>query len=345
MEFKKYNSIVNSYDDEFVQKIKMLNLDEKECWWCITEKIHGSNTSICYDHINNTIHYGKRTAFLEKGEKCYNVQECFIGMDEKIKQIHAMYTKEHGVAPDSIIIFGEICGGSYPHPDVPRDTHASKVQKGVYYSNTNKWVAFDIAIKLPNQEHYTYYSSKQFFDTCEQLGIQAVPLLAIVRTLNEALEYPNNQKSVMYRHFGLPKLEDNIMEGVVIRPFKTDVFMGQSRVILKNKNDKFKEKSREKRPDIYKDIPEDVAKVKAELETYVTENRVYNVLSHFGEMSKSEKIQKLGMLIAETNKDIISEAERDGVFNILQNRKGDFKMVTKSLNSQVANLVKKIILS
>ena len=343
MEFKKYNSITNSYEDEFIVKVKMKNLDEYK--WCITEKIHGSNTCICYDSINDTISYGKRTAFLEEGEKCYNVQECFNDINDKIKKLHSIYKESKGVAPDSIIIFGEVCGGSYPHPDVPRDNKATKVQKGVFYSSTNKWVAFDIAVKEPNSEHYTYLPSSEFFKVCEELEIPTVPLLAIVDTFDEALKYPNDGQSVLHKQFGLPALPDNIMEGVVIKPYNIDAFIGQSRVVIKNKNDKFKEKSHEKRINIQKELPEDIAKVSAELETYVTENRVNNILSHYGEMSKSEKIRNLGMFIAETNKDIIAEAEREGVFNILHNRKGDIKMATKSLNAKVANLVKSIILS
>ena len=61
-------------------------------------------------------------------------------------------------------------------------------------------------------------------------------------------------------------------------------------------------------------------------------------------MSKAEKIQKLGMLICETNKEIIEEARKAGVFNTLET-KLEVKTATSKLNHVVANLVKKVILS
>ena len=134
------------------------------------------------------------------------------------------------------------------------------------------------------------------------------------------------------------------MEGVVIKPYEVDVFIGQTRVVLKNKNSTFAEKSHAKKPDVQKELPENIAKVVAELQTYATENRVNNILSHYGQMSKAEKIQKLGMLICETNKEIIEEARKAGVFNTLET-KLEVKTATGKLNHVVANLVKKVILS
>ena len=61
-------------------------------------------------------------------------------------------------------------------------------------------------------------------------------------------------------------------------------------------------------------------------------------------MSKAEKIQKLGMLICETNKEIIEEARKAGVFNTLETNL-EVKTATGKLNHVVANLVKKVILS
>lgn len=241
-------------------------------------------------------------------------------------------------------MYGEVCGGSYPHPDVPRDNKATRVQKGVFYNNTNSWVAFDIAYKLPSDDYYHYVPSRTFNAICETLSIPRVPLLAVVNSLEEALEYPNNQPSVLHKQFNLPEIPNNIMEGVVIKPYEVDVFIGQSRVVLKNKNATFAEKFHAKKPDVQKELPENISKVVAELQTYATENRVNNILSHYGQMSKAEKIQKLGMLICETNKEIIEEARKAGVFNTLET-KLEVKTATGKLNHVVANLVKKVILS
>lgn len=342
MEFKKYNSITNTYDEEFIQKIKLQHPNIEK--WCITEKIHGSNTCISYNYAEDTIKYGKRTSFLEEGEACYNVQDCLKPMEKEIRIVHKILTNTFEIAPTDVIMYGEVCGGSYPHPDVPRDNKATRVQKGVFYNNTNSWVAFDIAYKLPSDDYYHYVPSKTFNAICETLSIPRVPLLAVVNSLEEALEYPNNQPSVLHKQFNLPEIPNNIMEGVVIKPYEVDVFIGQTRVVLKNKNATFAEKSHAKKPDVQKELPENIAKVVAELQTYATENRVNNILSHYGQMSKAEKIQKLGMLICETNKEIIEEARKAGVFNTLET-KLEVKTATGKLNHVVANLAKKVILS
>jgi hypothetical protein len=47
-----------------------------------------------------------------------------------------------------VLLFGELCGGRYPHPEVPPDARVEAVQTGVYYSPTIEFYAFDIALEL-----------------------------------------------------------------------------------------------------------------------------------------------------------------------------------------------------
>lgn len=333
--FYKYPSIENSYREEFLDKI--IRWGYADSPYCITEKIHGSNTQIDYNVKTGEFEYGKRTSKIEEGEACYNVQKCFEDIKDKVVAL-----VEQGQLPDNvetIKVYGEVFGGNYPHEEVKKDNHASKVQKGVYYSPHNEWKAFDIAYTLEGDDKVYFLSGENFFISCQTVGIDTVPLLTVTNNLKEALEYPNDKESIVYQHYALPQLEDNIMEGVVIRPYKTDIWFGQSRLILKNKNDRFKEKSRERKPDIYVEVPESVKKAIEEIVTYVNENRVNNMISHLGEVSEKD----IGKVIGLTCKDVWEDFKKEsGTFNLLENK--EEKMVTKYLNGEVAKVVRKIML-
>lgn len=334
--FHKYPSIENSYRNEFIEKIKMHGFANEP--YCITEKIHGSNTQICYNYKTKLFEYGKRTCKLQLGESCYNVQNCFELVKDSVVHL-AQYLASKLTSLETVIVYGEVFGGNYPHEQVERDNKASKVQKGVFYSNHNEWKAFDIAYTLENDERTYFLSGEDFFTVCNTCDIDTVPLLKVANTLNEALEYPNDNESVVFEAYNLPKLDNNIMEGVVIRPWKRDLWMGQSRVVLKNKNEKFLEKSHEKRPNVQLEVPEKVKKTMEEISTYITENRVNNVVSHLGEVTEKD----IGKIIGLTNKDVLSDFTKEsGLFNLLDST--EEKMVTRYLNSEVAKVVRKVIL-
>ena len=348
VEFKKYPSITNSYEDEFIQKVKLHNFADEP--YCVTEKVHGTNTQLCYNCKDETFQIGKRTEFLLDGEKCYNVQDCLQDIKEKLVEIanalNVALNIVDGKVLETVTIYGEACGGTYPHPDVKPDRKATKCQKGVWYCNSNAWLAFDIAYKIEDDERTYFLPAKDFFEFCNEYDIPTVPLIAVCENLDVALKIPNDELSTVYKMFNLPPIEGNIEEGIVIKPYNSDLWMGMSRVVIKNKNEKFKEKSRIKKDNIQQmeELPENVKEAMAEIATYATENRVINVLSHLGELSKSEKIKMLGQIIGMVNKDAITDAEKDGVFNGIA-EKAEQKRVTKYLNNKVADVVKKVILN
>ena len=61
-DFKKYNSIENHYQENFINKIKEAN-SGLNVQWFVTEKIHGCNAQISYD--GKEVRYGKRTSYIE----------------------------------------------------------------------------------------------------------------------------------------------------------------------------------------------------------------------------------------------------------------------------------------
>ena len=74
---------------------------------------------------------------------------------------------------------------------------------------------------------------------------------------------------------------------------------------------------------------------------YVTENRVINILSHYGTESN---LNLLGRLIQDTNKEVQEEFERhNNIFNSME--KAEIKEITRRINKEVSKLCKKVIMN
>lgn len=339
VKFIKYPDIENSYRQEFVDKIKEMGYGNIE--YVVTEKIHGANSQIAYDVNTGEFFYGKRSGFLEEGEQFYNLRAAIKRYERYIVDMAQQLKHDLGrigQRMESMTIFGEICGGSYPHPDVVKDNHASKVQKGVFYSPRNVWLAFDIAYTIADVERPFFLSYSKFNLYCMMYDIPTVPEITRAASLDEALTIANDQESHVYKFYDLPKLDNNIMEGVVIRPYNIDTWFGMSRLVLKNKNEHFKEKAAAKE-DIPKEIPEQVKAACEELSQYINVNRVHNVISHIGEVTPKD----IGRIIKEMSQDVLADyrKEHDTLDKL---EKQDEKMVTKFLGNEVAKVVRDVVI-
>ena len=336
-QFHKYPSIENAGLTRFIDKIKSQGYGDEA--FCITEKIHGANTQICYNLKTNEFSYGKRTCLLEDEEKCYNVQNIFESIKENIINLSKCLLSFTKKDIETVIVYGEIFGGFYPHEKVEKDNSATKVQKGVYYSPKNEWRAFDIAYTVKEDSKFRFLCGNDFFKFCKEIDIKTVPLLAVASSLSEALEYPNDKLSVVSQQLNLPQIEDNIMEGVVIRPWNSDFWMGQARVIIKNKNANFSEKSHAKKINIQVEVPENVKIAIEEISQFITEERVNNIISHLGEIT----VKDIGKVIGLTAKDVLEDYKKEfNTLNLLE--KEEEKMVKKELQQRVASLVRKVVL-
>ena len=107
---------------------------------------------------------------------------------------------------------------------------------------------------------------------------------------------------------GLPEIADNICEGVVIRPIITPHFNHGVRVILKKKNEAWAE-GKQFRKSIKKEekLPEKIVKLREAILTYVTENRLNNVLSKVGQVT----IKDFGKVMGMFSKDIVEDFSKD----------------------------------
>lgn len=326
MKFHKYPEIENSYRKMFMDEIKEQNLAGGT--WIVTEKIHGSNISIWYD--GKDFRYAKRSGWITGDDgKFYNYEKVVKQYENSIKSLFDNLNKQYPDNPiEEIVIFGEIYGGSYNHPDVKKDPNAIRVQKGVQYHPKNLLYIYDIKIDGKFLDYY------DFEEIAIDYGFYFAESL-FAGTLEECLKYPNDFQTTIPAYFGLPEIEGNVCEGVVIKPRDTR-FMGHTRVIIKNKNDKFKEKEKSTKQKKEITLSENAQKLSEEILTCVTENRLRNVLSKLGQI----KQEQFGFLMKEFTGDVLKDFYKDNGDEFDKIDKTEKKLVTKVMSSECANLIR-----
>jgi len=330
MVFKKYNSIEQNYRTKFIDMIKANNLDTID--YIVQEKIHGSNFSfISVDGIN--FRAAKRTSILEPNESFYNYKPV---MDKLLDKMKALWTLVKADYPDmfQLTVFGELFGGLYPHPEVKKDNTASVIQKGVYYSPSNNFYAFDIMI---NAEVYLDVDIiNNYFEKVNMFYARTI----YRGSLTDCLNYPNDFQSTIPEQLGLPPIENNIIEGIVIRPIKSLYLPIGSRVILKSKNEKWSEIKTKKKKTQTPIISNDLKLCILNVKNYITKNRLNNVISHIGEINKN----KIGAVLKLFSQDVISDFRKDYPIYDKLNKK-DQTILRKEINKEVIKEVKLIYLN
>ena len=157
--FKKYSKIINSYDTEFLDKVR--EVVPKNEIWCVTEKLHGTNFSLLKDGK-----FGRKSNILKEDENFYNYQE----YKETLVEI-ANRTFEK--IPKAVQIYGEFFGPG--------------IQKGVDYGTEKQFKIFDV--RLANS---TFVSSYNLYSLLKD----TVPYLTS-GPLEHCLNYPNDKISTI----------------------------------------------------------------------------------------------------------------------------------------------------
>jgi len=333
--FKKYNSIENTFDKDFVEKIFLEGYDKQE--FVVQEKVHGSN--VCLVTNGKTVGFGKRTGFMEAGEKFYDYEEL---LERYIPKAIALYSIVKEVLPDigTITIFGEMFGGKYPHSDVKNDSKISVIQKGVFYCPAHEFYAFDLYVT--NEETGRFLSVDEVNNFFEQGGFFYAKTL-FHGTLNECMKYPNLFQSQISNWLGLPPIEGNICEGIVIRPVEPTYLRNGSRVLLKSKNERFAEKKsvKKREPKLFVEpsYSESLNNLLPITEQYVTENRLYNVVSKIGQISVPKDT---GKLIGLFSKDILDDLLKEHSGKYASIEKSEQKILNRHVNSLATDLIKKV---
>ena len=333
--FKKYTSIENTFDKDFVEKIFLEGFDKQE--FVVQEKVHGSNVCLVTDGI--TVSFGKRTGFVEVNEKFYNYEKLLECYTPKVIALFST-VKKNLPAVKTVTVFGEMFGGKYPHPDVKNDSKTVVIQKGVFYCPNHEFYAFDIYVTIENGGRYLAVNEANA--VFEHDGFFYAKTL-FCGTLDRCLQYPNSTPSMISGWMGLPPLEDNICEGVVIRPVEPTYLSNGARVLLKNKNARFAEKKAIKKrvPKLFLEpsYSEKLNDLLLIVEQYVTENRLNNVVSKIGQVSVPKDT---GKLIGLFSKDILDDFQKEHSGNYAAIEKSEQKILNRHVNLLATNRIKKV---
>jgi Rnl2 family RNA ligase len=335
IQFKKYNSIENTFDKDFMERIFIEEVDKQE--FVVQEKVHGANA--CFVTDGATVSFGKRTGFVEADEKFYDYEELLERYTPKVITLFSL-VKETVPEVKTLTVFGEMFGGKYPHPDVKNNNKTMLIQKGVHYCPNHEFYAFDLYVINEETGYYlTLDEANAFF---ERGGFFYAKTL-FRGTLNECLKFPNDAPSMISAWLGLPPMDDNICEGVVIRPVKPTYLHNGSRVLLKSKNARFAEKKavKKREPKLFAEpsYSEELNSLLPVIEQYITENRLNNVTSKIGHISVPKDT---GKLIGLFSKDVLDDflKEHSGEYAALE--KSEQKILNRHANSLATDLIKKV---
>ncbi|MBA9001612.1 RNA ligase family protein [Thermomonospora cellulosilytica] len=182
--------------------------------WVAEEKVHGANLAIVTD--------GERArAASRRGPLEEEALDAFFGLARIWAELAAgavavargLIRDLEGVA--EVVVYGELAGGRYPHPDVPVVDGLVPVQTGVWYAPDLVWLGFDAVVRTSSG--VLWLGRAELEERLSGVGLRCVPLLGRGRRneLREpAVEFPTRVPAML----GLPELPGNRAEGYVLKP-------------------------------------------------------------------------------------------------------------------------------
>ncbi len=226
--FMEYPSIENHYRDTIKNMVENYTGTEL---WVATEKVHGSNFSFIYTKEDG-VKCASRNKLLADGEAFNNYQVIQKKYADKIVQLYEILATEIPTLTQ-ITVYGEFYGGIYPGIK----TKNKKIQDGIYYTPELEFEAFDLFYRTPENPRNIY----PYKEACAHLIKVGLPYAVILKegSLKELYSTldPEVFQSTIYAKFGLPKLDDNLSEGYVIKPNEA-IFIENERFSIKIKSSK-----------------------------------------------------------------------------------------------------------
>lgn len=235
--FTPYDKIASSPRD--------WGLDERDAraveraQWVVTEKIHGAN--FCAVSDGESVRFAKRKAVLEEGEAFFGWEALREDLEAAALAVAAALLPALDGATH-VLVYGELFGGGYPHPEVPEVPGVAPIQTGVWYAPGVRFHAFDVAWTAGEEGARTYLGYEQARQACVGAGLGWCEAL-LVGSLAEAMEHPVRFQTTLPAELGLPELGDNLAEGVVLKPYEA-LELGGARPVLKRKIAEFAEDAR-----------------------------------------------------------------------------------------------------
>ncbi|GAA6764879.1 hypothetical protein AAFH68_08130 [Flavobacterium sp. CGRL1] len=311
--FSEYEKMPENFN-QYGQNEKLVK-DMNKLKWVVTEKVHGANFSFVYQ--NKNLQFAKRKDLLKWNDDFFGFQSVISKIETQIISLFEQLSFDFKA--DKYIVYGELFGGHYPHQNVVPQPNVQAIQTGVYYTPEISFCAFDIAfVKEGKKEYLDYDLTVSYF---EKFSIFYAKILFSGK-LNEALEFNKRISSTIPALFNLPLIEDNLIEGIVVKPLKHNgLIQNDERPVIKLKNTEFKEQKFHQAQN-WSYIPEvsshseELTFLIEDLRTYITENRLNSVLSKIGAID-FKNIQRMENIYNEFVEDVLLDfnIQNDQILN------------------------------
>jgi Rnl2 family RNA ligase len=176
--------------------------------WVATEKIHGANFVV--GATADGVWFGKRKAWLEASEP-------FFGWQLIAKELAAAAREVfRAIGAPQVVMYGELFGGGYPHADVATVPALQPVQTGVWYAPDVRWAPFDMLVAADDEHDGELLAFSDVEALAADAGLVTPPVVGRGRLADlEAL--PVRAPTRVPAALGLPPLDDNIGEGLVLK--------------------------------------------------------------------------------------------------------------------------------
>lgn len=274
-DFIKFPSIENSYRAKHIAKWLEWYPELKDCKYIVTEKIDGSNIQIRYNP-DGTMKIGRRGAWLEEGEKFFNVHEAL-----EIHKVHVENCKKYAKEM------------AYPFT-VYYELTGPKINRRIKYSHYERMRLHVIQVYTYSEfQHPAEFMCKHIPGDHAYYPIETLPIIDIVDGIDAALAISEEFNSKV------ASIENNPAEGIVIRPYEKNYFDANgSMFILKKKSAAFEEISSVPKTQHKQEASENQIKFLG----YINDARVKSAFSKHGEISDIKEMGKYIKLVLEDAK-------------------------------------------
>jgi Rnl2 family RNA ligase len=336
-EFSGYEKMPDSLKKLRLHENELSKMDKMK--WVVTEKIHGANFSFSYE--NGNLKYAKRREYLNWSDDFFGFQIVAARLENRLFRLFEyLETTFPGLR---YILYGELFGGQYPHPEVQPVEHVQAIQTGVYYAPGIHFCAFDIAVVYEDGTKY-YLDYETTVSYLDQFEIPYIKPLFIGK-FNEATNFNLRINSSVPKEMGLPELEHNLIEGVVIKPYhQKDNDTLSQRPIIKLKNPEFDEEEKFHKAEKWSLIPdlssksENLSFITDELRTYISKNRMESVISKVGALDL-KNLSRISEIKSEFLQDVLTDFNENNSNLLEELTAEDKKWIIERVESEIQKII------